>query len=143
MLITLQRRPSFKGATIGDLYLDGTKECFTCEDQILEDKLEQVENWKIQDKTAIPEGKYRVVLTQSKRFKRVLPEILKVNGFVGVRIHGGNSPEDSSGCILVGEEAQEATITRSQPALLELMAAISMALDSGEQVHIEVKNPEA
>lgn len=143
MLISVVRKPSKNGATIGDLYIDGVHECFTCEDPILEDKLEQIENWKIPGRTAIPEGKYRLVLTKSQRFQKVLPELLKVPGFEGVRIHTGNSPADSEGCILVGEDKNDeaGTILRSKPAFLELMAAISMAIEGGEQVWIEVENP--
>lgn len=67
--------------------------------------------------------------------------MLLVEGFSGVRIHSGNKQEDTEGCLLVGEDAQDNTITRSKEALLELMAAISQALDMGEQVHIEIENP--
>lgn len=133
LLIQVVRKPSKGGATIGDLYIDGVRDCFTLEDEIRDEK--------IPGKTAIPPGKYRVVLTHSPRFKKVLPELLKVPNYVGVRIHSGNKAEDTEGCILVGEEAQENTITRSKEALLELMAAISMAHEAGEQVFIEIENP--
>ena len=135
MLITVQRRPTNKGATIGEVLLDGSRECFSLEDPIRGEKID--------GDTCIPPGKYRVVMTKSPRFNKVLPLLLDVPGYSGVRIHSGNSPKDTLGCILVGEEAQEATIARSKEALLELMAAIDSALETGEQVFIEVKNPEA
>jgi hypothetical protein len=133
VLISVVRKPSKNGATIGDVYVDGVRDCFSLEDEI--------RDVKIQGKTAIPEGKYRVVLTKSQRFGKVLPEILEVPNYTGVRIHSGNKSEDTEGCILVGEEAQDHTITRSREALLELMAAISQALDAGESVFIEIENP--
>lgn len=135
MLITVQRRPSKGGATIGRLSLDGVEECWTLEDEIRE--------VKIPGKTAIPAGKYRVVMTKSPRFGKVLPEVLNVPNYSGVRIHAGNKAEDTEGCLLVGEEAYENTIGRSREALVELMAAIDMAISGGEQVWIEYKNPEA
>ena len=135
MLITVQRRPPQGGATIGEMFLDGTKECFT-----LEDEPHEV---KIPGKTCIPAGKYRVIMSRSPRFNKVLPELLAVPNYTGVRIHSGNKAEDTEGCILVGEEAYENTIGRGREALLELMAAIDMAIEGGEQVWIEVKNPEA
>lgn len=141
MLISVVRKPSKNGATIGDLYIDGVHECFTLEDEIREIPGRPVVEWKIPGKTAIPQGKYRVVLTKSQRFGKVLPELLLVEGYTGVRIHAGNKAEDTEGCILVGEDKQDHTITRSREALLELMAAISMAIEGGEQVWIEVENP--
>ena len=141
MIISVVRKPSKNGATIGDVYVDGVRDCFSLEDEIREILGRPVTEWKIPGKTAIPSGKYRVVLTKSQRFQKVLPEVLLVEGYLGVRIHAGNKAEDTEGCILVGEEAQENTITRSKEALLELMAAISQALDAGETVWLEVENP--
>jgi len=141
VIISVVRKPSKNGATIGDVYVDGVRDCFSLEDEIREILGRPVTEWKIPGKTAIPSGKYRVVLTKSQRFQKVLPEVLLVEGYLGVRIHAGNKAEDTEGCILVGEEAQENTITRSKEALLELMAAISQALDAGETVWLEVENP--
>ena len=143
MLITVQRRPSFKGATIGELFLDGIHECWSLEDEIREISGKPVTEWKVDGKTAIPAGKYRIAMTTSPRFGRVLPLVMNVPGFTGVRIHSGNTAADTDGCLLVGEEAQETAVTRSKEALLELMAAVDMAIEGGEQVWIEVKNPEA
>ena len=144
MLLTLQRRPTEKGATHGELFIDGVIECWTLEDPLREDPNKQTpENEaKVAGNTCIPAGKYRVVLTKSNRFKKVLPELLKVPGFTGVRIHAGNGPEHTEGCILVGQSATDGRIHGSKDAMVELMAAISSALDVGEQVWIEIKNPE-
>lgn len=134
MLLTLKRRPSHLGATIGELFIDGVIECWTLEDEIRQEK--------IPGKTCIPPGRYRVVLTKSPRFKKVLPELLKVPGYTGVRIHAGNRHEHTEGCILVGQSAVDDAIYGSQDAMIELMAALSSATEAGEQIHIEIHNPE-
>ncbi len=86
--------------TIGEMFLDkdGKREflCFTLEDSIT--------THKIYGESAIADGKYNVVNSLSNRFKRILPELLNVNGYAGVRIHGGNTEKNTLGCILVGSQ---------------------------------------
>lgn len=88
----------FKGAnyTIGKLYIDGVYFCDTLEDTV------RPAGVKIAGKTAIPAGTYRVKKTMSPRFKKVLPEILNVPNYTGVRIHAGNTAADTEGCVLLG-----------------------------------------
>lgn len=88
----------FKGAnyTIGKLYIDGVYFCDTLEDTV------RAAGVKIAGKTAIPAGTYRVKKTMSPRFKKVLPEILNVPNYTGVRIHAGNTAADTEGCVLLG-----------------------------------------
>lgn len=94
--------------TIGDLYIDGVWFCHTLEDVI--------RDVKIKDQTAIPYGTYKVILSLSNRFKRILPEILSVPGFVGIRMHNGNTEADTSGCILVGFQSDDKKIWESVKA---------------------------
>jgi hypothetical protein len=141
MLLTVRREPSKNGVTLGTLYADGVKECETLEDEVREDpnKDTPANEAKVANKTAIPVGKYRVVLTLSKRFKKVLPELLNVPGYTGVRIHSGNTQEDTSGCILVGEERAGDRILRSREAMFELMALLDACAEAGEQIWLEIE----
>lgn len=59
---------------------------------------------KLADIVCIPTGKYELKLTYSKRFNKVLPEVMNVKGRTGIRIHAGNSVNDTAGCILVGRK---------------------------------------
>jgi hypothetical protein len=134
MELTLIREPTCEGFTRGELLLDGVPECFTLEDQ--------VRDAKIPGQTAIPAGRYRVVLTHSPRFKKVLPELLNVPGFKGIRIHSGNDASHTEGCILVGQRQGKAAVFESKQAMLELMAALDSAVEGGEQIWITIKNAE-
>lgn len=132
MEILLVREPTCEGFTRGELFLDGEHECWTIEDE--------VRPVKIPGATAIPKGRYRVVLTKSPRFKKVLPEILEVPGYTGVRIHAGNTAADTEGCIIVGQRQGKAAVFDSQAAMLELMAALDSATEAGEQIWLTIQN---
>jgi len=96
MILRLDRIYKLEDCTIGKLFVDNVFEAFTLEDPVRADGV------KVQDRTAIPPGAYDVVIDYSNRFKRLMPHILEVPMFSGIRIHSGNTAEDTSGCILVG-----------------------------------------
>lgn len=123
-------------ATIGELYIDKKYIADTLEDRV------RPEGEKVYGKTAIPEGTYEVKLTYSPRFKKILPEILNVPNFTGIRIHCGNSSADSSGCILVGtwDGEKEDWISDSKIAFNELMSLLQKAADNKEKVAITINN---
>ena len=95
--LLLQRKWSIKDATIGELFVNGEFECYTLEDVV------RPLGEKVDGKTAIPTGSYKVVVNWSPRFQKNMPHILDVPGFLGVRIHAGNAAKDTEGCILVGK----------------------------------------
>jgi len=102
----VRRSPSSQGATIGNLFYSTDtvvweRFCYTLEDIVREIPGIPVVSWKIKETTAIPFGKYSVVVSHSPHFDKDLPEILDVPGFTGVRIHGGNKASDTEGCLLV------------------------------------------
>ena len=94
MKIKLYRLREKNNATIGMLFIDGVYFCDTLEDKI--------RDTKIMHETAINSGIYEVVINHSVRFKRLMPLLINVPNFVGVRIHQGNTQLDTSGCILLG-----------------------------------------
>jgi hypothetical protein len=98
----IARKLGTKGYTTGRMYWNGEFICNTLEDEIRELAGRPVEAWKIKGSTAIPKGQYKCILSRSTRFKRVLPEVIGVEGFSGIRIHRGNTSEHTEGCILVG-----------------------------------------
>ena len=85
--------------TLGSLFFAGKFLGFTCEDK---DRHLESGGTKIYGNTAIPRGYYRMTVSMSRRFGKLMPEIKDVPGFSGVRIHGGNSAVDSLGCPLLG-----------------------------------------
>lgn len=122
MKLELKRKEVQGQATIGELSIDGVFFCYTLED------LERQE--KIYGKTAIPKGTYSVIVNRSNRFSKIagkdvfLPLLLNVPGYEGVRIHSGNKPEDTEGCILVGLTKGVGTIGMSRVAMQRLMEKI-------------------
>lgn len=116
----------------GVLSVDGTYECET-----LEDPPREV---KVAGKTAIPAGRYRVTLENSPKFGPDTITINDVSGFTHIRIHAGNSENDTDGCPLVGQERTETTIIRSRQALAHLKPKIQEGLQDGAEVWITVKD---
>lgn len=140
MRLKLERTWCGATCTIGTLYADGKAECFTLEDVVREVRDKPVSEWKVAGETAIPEGIYGVVVTPSNRFKRELPLLVNVPGFEGVRIHPGNTADDTEGCILVGVAKTPTSVTNSRQAFDALFRKINESLGAGEQVTIEVVN---
>lgn len=143
MILTLKRHPSENGATLGELYVNDVPECNSLEDELREVEGEPVEKWKIPGETAIPQGRYRVIITHSPKFNKPLPLLVEVPGFHGIRIHSGNVESDTDGCILVGEKSGSTAIINSRKCLAELQEQIQDAIDHNEQVFIEITNPDA
>lgn len=58
----------------------------------------------------VPALCYKVTITKSPRFGRLLPILCQVPGRTGIRFHRGSRPEHSKGCILISP-ADEQTLT--------------------------------
>ncbi len=122
--------------TAGKIFINKEFECFTLEDAVREPGV------KVPGRTAIPEGRYRLVIDESARFKRMMPHILDVPMFEGIRIHAGNTAEDTEGCILVGVERHEGgrVITRSREAFDTFFK--KLLFDPDKECWIEIQNAE-
>ena len=136
MNMTLIREGENPKHNFGQLYIDGIYFGETLED---EDRfLESDPTAKVQDQTAIPRGRYLVTLSLSKRFGKIMPEVHDVPGFSGVRIHGGNSESNTSGCPLLGSVRTKSGIANCHNIDERLIDLISEALARQEEVWLEV-----
>jgi hypothetical protein len=135
MKLFLVRKWFTHKSTVGELSIGDQWECFSLEDPIREDP-------KVSGITAIPEGTYEVIINQSKRFNRQMPLLMNVPGFSGIRIHSGNTADDTQGCILVGQGRDKDFVSRSLAAYEMLFAKMEFALDCGENVTITIKSQE-
>ena len=86
-----------------------------------------------------PEGRYAVVISWSPKFKAWLPILLGVPKFDGIRIHAGNTSEDTEGCILVGKNKLVGQVVDSRIWLHRLKQKIVEARSRGEPVWITIK----
>lgn len=125
----------YKGAeyTIGRLSIDGKYFCDTLEDTV------RALGVKVRGKTAVPAGRYRVVLSESPRFKRILPLLVDVPNFEGVRIHPGNTAEDTEGCLLVGFNQVKGKVVASRATFQKLFEKLWAADQAGEEICLEIK----
>lgn len=86
---------------------------------VLEDGIRLV---KIKHKTCIAAGRYEVVFKYSNRYQKLMPFLLDVPNFQGIMFHSGNTVNDTSGCLLVGFNANldKGVIFNSREAFAEL-----------------------
>ena len=122
MKLTLKRIAKRADYTIGRLEDEnGVKICDTLEPTWRDFKGGEL---KVPRKSAVPEGTYPVVVTKSKKFGKYLPLLVGVPGFEGIRIHSGNTVNDTEGCILVGQNLIKGKVLLSRLTLEKLMRLI-------------------
>ena len=157
MLLTLVRdiAGSTKEYTIGELFVNEeatlsktTKVCDTLEDtfRLLPKTCPNTPKGigcsckeKVHGKTCIPYGTYTVRLSYSNRFRRILPEVLNVPHFLGIRLHSGNSSKDTEGCILVGTKSKGDWVTASRVAFNKLYKLLQTAEKNKEEITITIR----
>lgn len=112
--------------TIGKLYVDGVYFCDTIEDKDrgLDDSMtvREILNKKVKGETAIPTGHYNIEITYSPKYKRMMPLLIGVKGYSGIRIHSGNTSKDTEGCLLVGKNTKVGMVTESRNTYQRLFA---------------------
>lgn len=128
MEILVKRIAKKETYTIGKMYIDGKYFCDTLEDKDrgLSQSMteEEISKRKVYGLTAIPTGAYKVIVNYSERFGKRMPLLLDVKGYAGVRIHSGNTPADTLGCILVGRNTAKGMVTESRKTFLRLMETL-------------------
>ena len=152
MELILERIAKRKTYTIGrlyiqrhvnDEYLAGTENQYFCD--TLEPTWRDYANgaYKVKGRSAIPEGRYAVVISYSPKFKQWLPILLGGPEFnrkwQGIRIHAGNCSEDTEGCILVGKNREVGKVLDSRIWVHRLKQKIVEAKGRGEAVWITIK----
>jgi hypothetical protein len=139
--------------TIGKLYINGTYFSDTLEDTVRDinkdGDLNDVGEGKVYGETAIPYGRYEVTMkVQSPKYsqrasyawcKGYLPRLLNVPHFEGILIHSGNYPQDSNGCLLVGENKVKGCVINSMATLKRLVPIPKHASDNGEKIWITIE----
>ena len=125
MKIKVKRTAFNETNTLGEMFIDDKPFCYTVEDKVRDynddGDLDDPGETKVYGETAIPKGTYKVVLSMSNRFKKIMPELLNVKGFAGIRIHAGNTALDSHGCLIVGLGQTKNGVSSSRLAYNALM----------------------
>ena len=129
--------------TIADEYSSGTEDRYFCD--TLEPTWRDYEHgaYKVKGRSAIPEGRYAVVISYSPKFQAWLPILLGGPEFnrkwQGIRIHAGNTPQDTEGCILVGKNRLVGQVLDSRIWLHRLKKKIVEAKARDEPVWLTIK----
>ena len=142
MELTLTRKTRTNQSTIGELGINGKFECFILED--LDRGLQQgmavseLTSKKVHGNTCIPAGRYEIGISFSNKFQKMLPLLMDVPAFAGIRIHSGNTAADTEGCLLAGQSKSKDFVGGSRLAFAALFAKIKTALKT-EKIFITVK----
>ena len=142
MELKLERKYRNNNYCIDKLYINGKyfSDVLEDPDRGLTDtmSLEEIKKIKIKGNTCIPYGTYNITITYSPRFKKNLPLLNNVKGFDGIRIHSGNTPQDTEGCLLLGFNKVKGQVIDSRVTTDKLIAQIQQALNKGEKVTITI-----
>ena len=133
MEVQVVRKIFTEKTTIGELWINGQYECETLEDRT------RAPGVKVKKETAIPYGRYRLVIDFSERFQKDMPHILDVPMFTGIRIHAGNTEVDTEGCLLLGLVSEPDKVLYSRQALAHFNRVLQFAIDK-EAVWIMFKS---
>ena len=142
MELRLERKYRSNNYCIDKLYINGKyfSDALEDPDRGLTDtmSLEEIKKIKIKGNTCIPYGTYNITITYSPRFKKNLPLLNNVKGFDGIRIHSGNKPQDTEGCLLPGFNKVKGQVIDSRVTTDKLIAQIQQVLNKGEKVTITI-----
>lgn len=116
-------------------------------DETLEDAVRPADKF-ISGQSAIPYGRYRLIISFSNRFKKQMIQVVNVRGnnilfhgqsidSCGIRMHGGNTEEDTLGCPLVGRTRTESGIKDCAVAVQSLFDLVKKA-DEEAEVYLNI-----
>jgi len=148
MEILLHRKIFNETSTEGNMYIqqsDGSWKwfCHVIEDKVRAEPGEWKKELKVYEKTAIPYGRYPVLVTWSNRFKRMLTGVFNVPDFDGIRIHNGINEVSSAGCPIIsyhdqlGENTNK--LVNDKAAMNDLCKMVEKA-QKKEKVYITITN---
>ena len=142
MELRLERKYRNNNYCIDKLYINGKyfSDVLEDPDRGLTDtmSLEEIKKIKIKGNTCIPYGTYNITITYSPRFKKNLPLLNNVKGFDGIRIHSGNKPQDTEGCLLPGFNKVKGQVIDSRVTTDKLIAQIQQVLNKKKKVTITI-----
>ena len=141
MLLSLIRTNATPDETTGILLIGGKPFCGTLEPPTVPNAQHP--------KGCIPQGWYRLSVTKSPKFGRLLPVLHMVPGFEGIRIHAGNNRDHTAGCILVGELYSRPADGYAVPTLFHskateqaLVEQLLQAQRTNEEIYIDITDAE-
>lgn len=134
MEILLERKFFHEDCTEGNLYVDGKWFAHVIEDKVRAKAGFWKRILKVYAETAIPYGKYPVMVTWSNRFKRQLTGIFNVPDFEGIRIHNGTSAKSSAGCPIISYKigTEPKTLLNDKSAMNDLCSMVEQAQKTGK-----------
>ncbi|REJ84518.1 MAG: hypothetical protein DWQ44_09040 [Bacteroidetes bacterium] len=158
MIITQQRFKWTDTSTLSQWFIDGEANFYSNKyDKMLpvyalEDKDRDLHSYmtdaevrkvKVHGETAIPYGKFRVIMSFSARFKKIMPEVIGVPGFSGIRIHNGSLVTHTEGCPLIGykhhymPDKDQFWVSQSRDCFAEIMSMLNIANEK-EKMFLEI-----
>ncbi len=136
MKLLLKRTWFTDKSTQAPILINDTFECFTLEDT---DRCLETGGIKIPEETAIPRGRYRVIIDWSDRFQRPMPHVLDVPQFKGIRFHILNTIDETEGCIGLGAKRGIDRLDLSAIAFNQFFKKLFNIWATGEEIWLEVK----
>lgn len=136
MKLSLYRTQYLPGCTKGNLYVDGSLECFT-----IEPPLKFNGALDVPDKTCVPEGEYSVSRFMSAHMDMMVALVGGVPNRDNIEIHPGNEPHETQGCIIVGATwCNGPEVANSRMAFNALMGKWMNAWAARELVTLEIQS---
>lgn len=128
-------RDSFSsGSTAGVLFVDSRPFCNT-----LEPASSIGKKVKYGKGCCIAPGIYSIDFHYSPKFGKYMLTLCGVRGRSGILVHSGNTPNDTSGCILVGKRENISVLSNSRSTLDKLFDCCLDVIGK-ESISIIIKN---